>query len=128
MANLPTIKRGNTYRFTWTHQHNGAPEDLTGATVIFTVKDIEGDDVLDDSSAPIQITVSDHLPQEGDTLGKTVIECLPTQTITHRTTGLPLQKTTYTFDIKVIHADGTQFTEEEGKVKVDIAPTNKVSV
>lgn len=126
MANLPTIKRGNTYRFTYTHMHNGVAEDLTGATVYFTVKDQESDDVADDSSAVIQVMVTNHLTQSGDTLGQTVVEATPAQTLS-RLDGTLIQKGTYSFDLKVIHADGTQFTEEEGKVKIDTSPTNKVA-
>lgn len=126
MASLPTIKRGNTYRFTYNHLHNGAPEDLTGVTVYFTVKDAESDDSADDSTAVIRVVVTDHLPQEGDTLGQTVIEATPAQTLNrHDGTGM-IAKSTYHYDIKVIHANGTQFTEAEGKVKVDTAPTNTV--
>lgn len=127
MANLQTIKRGNTYRFTWIHQHNGSPTDLTGATVYFTVKDSEGDDAADDSTAVIQVMVTNHLEQSGDTLGHTVIEVTPTETLSRKDGNGLIQKGSYTFDIKVIHADGSQFTEEEGKIKVDIAPTNKVA-
>lgn len=127
MANLPTIKRGNTYRFTYTHMHNDAPADLTGAIVYFTVKDQESDDVADDSSAVIQIMVDNHLPQEGETLGQTVVEVTPEETLSRKDGAGLIQKATYSFDLKVIHADGSQFTEEEGKVKVDTAPTNKVA-
>lgn len=126
MANLPTIKRGNTYRFTYTHMHNSVAEDLTGATIYFTVKDQEGDDSTDDSSAVIRVVNSVHLTQADDTLGQSVIEVTPGETLNrYDGTGL-IQKGTYFFDLKVVHADGTQFTEEEGKVKVDIAPTNTV--
>lgn len=126
MANLPGIKRGNTYRFTYTHQHNGAPSTLTGATVYFTVKEKESDDVADDSSAIIRIVTTAHLTQSGATLGQTVIEATPAQTLSAFNGSGLIKKGTYSFDLKVKHADGTQFTEEEGKVKVDTAPTNTV--
>lgn len=126
MSNLPTIKRGNTYRFTYLHMHNSVAANLTGATVVFTVKDEEGDDSTTDTTAIIQKTIVAHLTQSGDTLGKTVIECTPNETLLSRETTLPIAKGTYYFDIKIKHADGTQFTEEEGKVKVDIAPTNTI--
>lgn len=126
MANLPTIKRGNTYRFTYTHLHNGAPESLTGATIYFTVKDNESDDAADDSTAAIRIITTSHLPQSGATLGKSVITATPAQTLTRYDGSGLIQKGTYSFDLKIKHADGTQFTEEEGKVKVDTAPTNTV--
>ena len=126
MANLPTIKRGNTYRFTYTHMHNGVPEDLTGATIYFTVKKTESDDSSDDSTAIIRVVTTSHLDQTGDTLGKSVIEVTPNQTLNrHDGAGL-IAKGQYYFDLKVVHSDGTQFTEEEGKVKVDTAPTNTV--
>lgn len=127
MVTLPTLKRGNTYRFTYTHLHNGVAADLTGCKVIFTVKENEGDDDLTDSSAVIQKIVISHLPQSGDTLGKTVINCTPTDTLVKKDGVTVIPGDTYFFDIKVIHADGTAFTEEEGKVKIDIAPTNLVS-
>lgn len=124
MANLPDIKRGNTYRFTYTHMHNGEPADLSGCSIALTVKELEGDEIADDSTAPIQKIFTEHLEQSGDTLGKTVIELTPEETLKHKTTGLLIEANTYTYDLKVKHLDGSQFTEEEGKVKVDIAPTN----
>jgi hypothetical protein len=126
MANLPDIKRGNTYRFTYTHMHNGTAESLTGATVAFTIKDQESDDNPDDSSAVVRKVVTTHSTQSGATLGQTVIECLPAETLNRYDGGGLIQKGTYVFDIKIKHADGTQFTEEEGKVKVDTAPTNTI--
>lgn len=126
MANLPVIKRGNTYRFTYTHMHNSVAEDLTGATLVFTVKDSESDDNADDATAVIRKVVTEHSVQDGDTLGQTVVECSPSETLNrYDGTGL-IAKGTYNFDLKIKHADGTQYTEEEGKVKVDTAPTNTI--
>lgn len=126
MANLPQIRRGDTYRFTYTHMHNGVAEDLTGCTVAFTVKDVEGDDSTDDSTAVIRKVVTSHSEQSGDTLGQTVIHITPSETLNKADGSGLLEKKTYYFSIKVKHADATQFTEEEGKVKVDTAPTNAV--
>lgn len=125
MANLPTIKRGNTYRFTYTHKHNEEPLSLDGATVAFTVKTQEGDDSANDSTAIIQKIVTQHLDQT-EFPGQTVIECTPQETLTQKFDGQFIEEATYFYDIKVKHADGTQYTEIEGKVKVDIAPTNTI--
>lgn len=122
---LPEIDRGSSYRFTYTHKHNGVATSLQGATVAFVVKE-DLDDDLNDTNAIIRKSVTTHLTQTGDTLGKTVIELTPNETLTQLSDGAVIPQNTYNVAIKVKHADGFQLTEYEGKVKIDASATNVV--
>lgn len=119
-----TINRGTSWSTTYTHQHDGVPFTLVGATVYFTVKPVEFDSVQDDSTAIIEETVTTHVDP---TNGITNIELSPTQTsyILGVAGNYIAPGTNYTYDIKVKEADGSIYKTVEGKCKIDGSPTNR---
>lgn len=114
MAQLK-INRGTTYTRSGTVSIDGSAADLTGATVRFTMKSTEYDTDIDDSDASVSKDVTD-----GTAEGAYEITIDPADTAE-----LTPQK--YYYDIKVEFADGRIFKLDEGTVKLDGSPTNRLS-
>lgn len=114
MANLK-INRGTTYTINFSYQRNGEAETLVGATVRFTAKSAEYDTDTDDSDASIVKNVS-----SGNSDGEAIITIDPADTAT-------LTPGTYYYDIKVEEAGGEIYKVDEGKIKLDGSPTNRLS-
>lgn len=115
MANL-RINRGTTFSITVNYLKNGVATSLVGATVRFTMKTTEWDDDLDDSEAALYKDVT-----TGDADGVAEITLAPSDTS-------GLEPGEYRYDIKVDEAsDGVSvFKIDEGKVKLDGSPTNRL--
>jgi hypothetical protein len=112
MAQL-RINRGTTYTIGIVYKKNGEAETLVGATVRFTVKTVEWDDDMADSSAVIQKNITD-----GNSDGEATIEIEPADTDT-------LDPGKYYYDIKVEEATGEIYKIDEGTIKLDGSPTNR---
>lgn len=114
MAQLK-INRGTTYTIDFNYQRNGVATSLVGATVRFTMKPSEYDTSADDSSASVLKNVSD-----GDSSGSATISIDPTDTS-------ELTPGKYFYDIKVQESGGNIYKVDEGTVKLDGSPTNRLS-
>lgn len=114
MAKLK-INRGTTYIRTGTVRVDGELVNLNGATVAFTVKNVEYDSSVDDSSALIVKNITN-----GTTDGKYEITILPTDTIN-------LAPSKYYYDIKVKLTGGEVFKIDEGTITLDGSPTNRLT-
>lgn len=114
MANLK-IDRGTTYSITFNYLRDGEAASLVGATVRFTAKSSEYDSDTDDSTAVITKDVTD-----GTAEGVATITIDPADTAT-----LTPQK--YYYDIKVEESGGDIFKCDEGTIKLDASPTNRLS-
>lgn len=112
MAQLK-INRGTTYTIGIVYKRNGEATTLVGATVRFTVKDVEWDDDMTDASAVVQKNVTD-----GNSSGEATITIDPADTDT-------LEPAKYYYDIKVEQADGEIYKIDEGTIKLDGSPTNR---
>jgi hypothetical protein len=114
MAQLK-INRGTTYTIDVNYQRNGEAETLVGATVRFTVKDAEYDADTDDSTASIIKNVTD-----GNSSGEATITLDPDDTA-------ELTPGKYYYDIKVEESGGAIYKIDEGSIKLDASPTNRLS-
>lgn len=114
MAQL-NINRGTTYTIAYRHNRNGAPSSLAGATVRFTIKDKEFDNDMSDTSAPVVKNIT-----TGTVGGEATIVIEPTDTAT-------LKPGRWYYDIKVREADGTVYKTDEGTIRLDGSPTNRLS-
>ena len=112
MAQL-RINRGTTYTIGIVYKKNGVPETLVGATVRFTVKTVEWDDDMTDTSAVVIKNITD-----GNSSGEATITIEPADTDT-------LDPGKYYYDIKVEQADGEIYKIDEGTIKLDGSPTNR---
>lgn len=115
MAQLK-INRGTTYVITYNHLVNGVATTLVGATVRFTMKSDEYDTDATDSTALVVKNVT-----SGTSGGVATITLTPTNT--YQTPGK------YHYDIKVdVNSDGvTIYKMDEGTIKIDGSPTNRVA-
>lgn len=114
MAKLK-IDRGTTHIRTGTYSVDGIATSLVGATIRFTVKTAEFDSITDDSTAVIQKDITN-----GTTDGEYEIAIEPDDTAT-------LVPGKYFYDIKVENPDGTIYKLDEGTIKLDGSPTNRLS-
>lgn len=116
MATLK-VNRGTTYSITGTYSEDGVATSLTGATVRFTMKDAEYDTSIDDTTASVKKNVD-----TGTSGGEFTITLDPSDTS-------ELEPGDYFYDIKVDKAsDGvTVYKIDEGKIKLDGSPTNRLS-
>lgn len=114
MAQLK-INRGTTYTIAFSYQRNGAAETLVGATVRFTVKAAEYDTDTDDSDATLSKDIT-----SGDSAGAATITINPADTA-------QLTPGKYYYDIKVKQADGAIYKVDEGTIKLDGSPTNRLA-
>lgn len=116
MANLK-INRGTTYSRTGTYSVDGVLTTLVGATVRFTMKTTEYDTDTDDSEALVVKNVT-----TGTSQGSYTILLNPSDTAT-------LTPGKYFYDIKVdVNSNGvTVYKLDEGTIKLDGSPTNRLS-
>jgi len=114
MAQLK-INRGTTYSIAFSYQKDGVASTLVGATVRFTMKTSEWDTDTTDASAAITKDVTD-----GDVNGNATITLDPADTAT-------LTPGKYFYDIKVAEVDGSVYKCDEGKIKLDASPTNRLT-
>jgi len=114
MASLK-IERGTTYIMSVNYQRNGVAATLVGATVRFTMKTAEYDTDADDSDASLKKNVTD-----GTADGTATISIDPSDTST-------LAPAKYFYDIKVEDADGNVYLIDEGTIKLEGSPTNRLS-
>lgn len=114
MAQLK-ISRGTTYSINYTFQRNGVAASLVGATVRFTVKSTEYSADANDTDAAIVKNITN-----GTADGSAVITINPTDTAL-------LTPTKYFYDIKVKLPDGEVYKTDEGTIKLDGSPTNRLS-
>lgn len=114
MAKL-NINRGTTYIRTGTYSVDGVLTSLVGSTIRFTVKTAEYSTDATDTDAVITKNVTD-----GTSEGAYEIEIEPADTAT-------LTPGKYYYDIKVEQADGKIYKLDEGTIKLDGSPTNRLS-
>ena len=114
MAQLK-INRGTTYTIGVNYQRNGVAETLVGATVRFTVKTSEYSTDATDTDASILKNVTD-----GNSSGEATITIDPADTAT-------LTPGKYFYDLKVEDASGNIYKLDEGTIKLDGSPTNRLS-
>lgn len=114
MATLK-IDRGTTFNIGIVYKKDGIATSLVGATVRFTMKTSEYDSSTDDSTASIVKNVTD-----GDENGEATIVLDPADTAT-------LDPGKYYYDVKVQESGGDIFKVDEGKIKLDGSPTNRLS-
>lgn len=114
MAQLK-ITRGTTYSIAFTFKRNGIAASLVGSTVRFTAKASEYDTDTTDTTAVISKNVTTGLVD-----GTATITINPADTAT-------LEPGTYFYDIKVSTPTGDIYKCDEGKIKLDGSPTNRLS-
>lgn len=114
MAQLK-INRGTTYTINFAYQRDGVAATLVGATVRFTVKSAEYSTDASDTDAVVTKNVTN-----GTSAGLATIEIEPADTAT-------LTPGKYYYDIKVEDASGKIYKCDEGTIKLDGSPTNRLS-
>lgn len=116
MAQLK-INRGTTYTINFVYKRNGVATTLVGATVRFTMKTNEYDSDSTDSTAVVEKNIT-----SGNSSGQAVITINPSDTAT-------LDPGKYFYDIKVdVASNGvTVYKTDEGTIKLDASPTNRLS-
>ena len=112
MAQLK-ISRGTTYSIDVVYKKDGVPATLVGATVRFTIKDVEWDDSMADATAVVLKNVTD-----GTSEGLATITIDPVDTA-------ELTPDKYYYDIKVEEVGGDIYKIDEGTIKLDGSPTNR---
>jgi len=110
-----TMDRGTTFTIGLAYKKNGVPESLVGAIVRFTVKNAEFDSDVADTTAIISKNVTN-----GDVNGLATILLEPEDTAT-------IIPNKYYYDIKVEQADGEIYKVDEGTIKIDGSPTNRIT-
>lgn len=115
MATTLKIDRGTTYTITVEYTRGGVAQTLVGATVRFTMKATEFSADMTDTDALVQYDITD-----GTAEGVAVIELVPADTA-------DLAPGNYYYDIKVEDADGNVYKLDEGRVKLDGSPTNRLT-
>ncbi len=114
MAKLK-INRGTTYTLGLNYQKDGVAETLVGATVRFTMKDVEYDTSTTDATADLLKNVT-----TGTAGGSAVITIDPADTAT-------MTPGKYYYDIKVEEAGGEIYKVDEGTIVLDGSPTNRLT-
>jgi hypothetical protein len=114
MAQLK-INRGTTFPITFTYKKSGVATSLVGAIVRFTMKPSEYDTDTSDTTASVKKNIT-----TGTALGVAVINIDPADTQS-------LAPGTYFYDIKVQEASGAIYKVDEGKIKLDGSPTNRIA-
>lgn len=118
MAKL-RINRGTTYSRTMTYKEDGVTTSLVGATVFFTMKSAEYDTSADDSTAIVSKTLSGvDLPDAADGLATITLDPEDTDLV---------EPGDYFYDIKVKKSTGEIYKTDEGTIKLDGSPTNRLS-
>lgn len=119
MANKLNLFRGVTYPFTYNHvDANGAPVDLTGQTVYFTVKGTLDDDDQPDANALIKKTITSHTNPAAGITNWTLSDL-----------DMYIEPGTYYFDVIVENASGQSLPPSiYGKFIVAGHPSNRQTV
>lgn len=117
MAKL-SVNRGTTYSRTITYYKDSVLTPLTGMTVFFTMKSAEFDTDAFDTSALIQKTYA-NLSDANAALGKATVTLLPSDTSA-------ITPGSYFYDIKVKESATAIYKVDEGVIKLDGSPTNRV--
>lgn len=111
------VNRGTTFTINIVYKKNGAAASLEGATIRFTVKPTEYDSNASDTTATIMKNVTVHTDAAA---GLSSIVLNPTDTAL-------VVPNTYYYDIKVAEAGGAIYKIDEGTIKVDGSPTNRIT-
>lgn len=111
-----TVDRGTTFTIDIIYKKNGVAATLVGATIRFTVKTVEYDTNVTDSTAVITKNITSHTNAAA---GLSLITIDPTDTST-------LTPGKYNYDIKVAEAGGAIYKIDEGTIKLDGSPTNRL--
>lgn len=114
MAKLK-INRGTTYTLGLNYQKDSVATTLVGATVRFTMKDVEYDTSTTDATAELVKNVTN-----GTSGGVATITIDPADTAT-------ITPGKYYYDIKVEEAGGEIYKVDEGTIALDGSPTNRLS-
>ena len=113
MASRPReLDRGTT--FTIGVQY---PRTLAGATIQFTIKTVESDQVADDTTALVKKDVTSHADEVN---GVSSIVLTPSDTAL-------ITPGTYYYSIHVLEASGDRYKIDEGRIKIDGAPGNRIT-
>ena len=114
-----TVQRGTTHNIGIVYKENGTVADITGATILFTVKSVEYDSDATDSTALITKSVTSH---DDPTNGESTITILPADT-------RDLTPGNYYYSIKIDKAsdDQTVYELSEGRLVIDGDPTNRIA-
>lgn len=115
MSSQLKINRGTTYSINFTFQRNGAAASLVGATVRFTAKSTEYSTDTTDADAVIIKNIT-----TGASDGTAIISINPADTAS-------LVPGKYFYDIKVQLPSGEIYKADEGTIKLDGSPTNRLS-
>lgn len=116
-VNTITVQRGTTYSITINYQEDGVAANITGSTILFTVKSAEFDDDPTDSTALISKTVTSHVNPTG---GISRVTLTPSDTRN-------VEPGKYYYSIKIDKAsdDVTVYELDEGRFDLDGDPTNR---
>lgn len=114
MAQLK-VNRGTTYAITFNYLKDGVATTLVGATVRFTMKTAEYSTDATDADASVVKNVTN-----GTSGGVATITLDPADTAT-------LTPGKYYYDIKVEEAGGDIYKCDEGTIKLDASPTNRLT-
>lgn len=112
-----TVDRGTTFTIDIVYKKNGVAATLSGATVRFTVKSVEYDTSTTDATAVITKNVTSHVDAPNG-LSKITINPADTATLTPGK---------YLYDIKVAEGGGAIYKIDEGTLKLDGSPTNRLA-
>lgn len=107
------VNRGTTFNITVRYSHNGVPASLVGATVRFTMKNVEYSPDMADADAILKLDVTN-----GTADGVAVITLAPADTA-------GLTPGEFFYDIKVEEVGGDVFKIIEGRLRLDASPTNR---
>ncbi len=118
-VNKITVNRGTTYARTIQYKEDGVAANITGSTILFTVKAAESDLDSTDSTALVQKDVTVHT---NPTAGISTITLNPSDT-------RDIEPGNYYYSIKIDKAsdDVTVYELDEGRFVLDGDPTNRVA-
>lgn len=118
-SNTITVQRGTTHSIGITYKENGVAADITGSTILFTVKSVEYDSDASDSTNLIKKNVTAH---SDPTNGVSSVVILPADTRS-------LAPGNYYYSVKIDkNSDDTLVYElDEGRFVLDADPTNRIA-
>lgn len=119
MSATLTVNRGTTYPIQVAYKKNGTPFDITGSTILFTVKTTEFSSNLTDTDALIAKAVTAHTDP---TNGVSVITLVPSDT-----RAVVPGKHYYSIKIDEDSDDTKVYELAEGRFDLDGDPTNRIA-